>query len=165
MSTSANVMASPATADLLDAVRSLFTCTRKVRGWASDTGAVTVLSAVAALGESRVSAVAAALHMDVSTVSRSLSALTREGLVDQRPDPADARSHLVRCSETGAALLDERRQQFADELERRLADWPADDVADLSRLLHRFVASVLADPHSASTASSATPPSNQKEIA
>ena len=43
------------------------------------------------------------------------------------------------------------------ELDRRLDDWPEADVADLSRLLNRFVTSLLAEPSSTATSDTATP--------
>ena len=134
------------TQELMNAVRSLFTCTRKVRSWVSDAGSMTVLGVVAELGEARVGAVASTLLMDVSTVSRSLSALGKDGLVQWRADETDLRSHLVSCTPEGAARLDERRAQIAAEFDRRLENWTASDVAELSQLLHRFVASVLVQP-------------------
>jgi DNA-binding MarR family transcriptional regulator len=134
------------TDELVTALRALFTCTRKVRSWVSDAGPLTVLGVVAQRGETRVSAVAAALLMDVSTVSRSLAALCREGLVQWRADENDLRSHLVSCTPAGLARLGERRAQLQHELALRLEDWPETEVADLSRLLNRFASSVLTDP-------------------
>jgi DNA-binding MarR family transcriptional regulator len=136
----------PSTEELLTAVRSLFACTRRMRTWIGDAGAATVLGAVADLGESRVSAIASAVHMDMSTVSRTLTALCKEGLVATRPDEADLRSHLTRCTPAGIERIADRRARIAEQLDARLADWDTDDVAHLSRLLNRFVDSVLSTP-------------------
>jgi DNA-binding MarR family transcriptional regulator len=146
--------------ELLAALRSLFACTRRMRSWVTDAGATTVLSVVEAHGEARVGTLAAALHVDVSTVSRSLAALVRDGLVQWRTDERDARSHLVSCTAAGLARLEERRTQITEDLTDRLRDWPDSDVADLSRLLHRFVSDVLTEP-----AGSSSQLSNQKESA
>src|ERR1700712_5932825 len=100
---------SPSTEELLTAVRSLFACTRRMRTWIGDPGAASVLGVVAALGESRVSAIAGAVHMDVSTVSRTLTALCKEGLVTTRPDEADLRSHLTRCTPARLERIADRR--------------------------------------------------------
>jgi DNA-binding MarR family transcriptional regulator len=140
---------SPSTEELLTAVRSLFACTRRMRTWIGDAGAATVLGAVADLGESRVSAIASAVHMDVSTVSRTLTALCKEGLVATRPDEADLRSHLTRCTPAGIERIADRRARIAEQLDARLADWDTDDVAALSHLLNRFVDSVLSTPDTA----------------
>jgi DNA-binding MarR family transcriptional regulator len=137
---------SPSTEELLTAVRSLFACTRRMRTWVGDAGAATVLGVVADLGESRVSAIATAAHMDVSTVSRTLTALCKDGLVTSRADQADLRSHLTRCTPAGVERLADRRAAIAEQLDSRLADWDTDDVAQLSRLLNRFVDSVLSTP-------------------
>ena len=101
----ATPLAQPATHELMNAVRSLFTCTRKVRSWVSDAGPMTMLGVVAEHGEARVGSIAAALLMDVSTVSRSLTALGKEGLVQWRADESDLRSHLVSCTPAGLARL------------------------------------------------------------
>lgn len=140
---------SPSTEELLTAVRSLFACTRRMRTWIGDAGAATVLGVVADLGESRVSAIAGAVHMDVSTVSRTLTALCKEGLVATRPDEADLRSHLSRCTPAGLDRIADRRARIAEKLDVRLADWNTEDVAALSNLLNRFVDSVLSTPDTA----------------
>src|SRR4051794_37598990 len=113
---------------LLSALRELFTCTRKVRSWVADAGAMTVLGVVDECGEARVSDVASALLMDVSTVSRSLRALAKDGLVQWRPDEKDLRSHLVSCTAAGRTRLAERRKQLESELAARLSGWPETDV-------------------------------------
>jgi DNA-binding MarR family transcriptional regulator len=120
-----------------------------MRTWIGDAGAATVLGAVADLGESRVSAIASAVHMDMSTVSRTLTALCKEGLVVTRPDEADLRSHLTRCTPAGIERIADRRARVAEQLDARLADWDTDDVAALSHLLNRFVDSVLSTPDTA----------------
>src|SRR3954447_1264375 len=134
------------TVDLLSAMRDLFTCTRKMRSWISDAGSMTVLAVVAEHGESRVSALAAALMMDVSTVSRALTALCRDGLVQWRPDEKDLRSHLVSATPVGLERLATRPAPGIDQLAARLQDWPEADVVTLRQLLHRFVSSVLCEP-------------------
>jgi DNA-binding MarR family transcriptional regulator len=157
----------PGTDELLHALRSLLTCTRKVRSWVTDAGSMTVLGVVAEHGETRVSSVASALLMDVSTISRSLAALCRDGLVQWRSDEKDLRSHLVSCTPAGIARLTERRLQIRDELALRLESWPEPEVAELSRLLNRFVSDVLAGPArtTALTPSTAPTPSNVEESA
>src|SRR3954468_18501608 len=132
--------------ELLAALRSLFACTRKMRTSGTDAGSMTVLGVVEAHEEARVGTLASALHADVSTVSRSLAALGRDGLVQWRLDERDARSHLVSCTEDGRTRLVERRAQITKDLTDRLSDWPDADVADLGRLLHRFVSDVLTEP-------------------
>ena len=131
MSTTAPAAPAPTPAvrdtdELFAALRSLFACTRRMRSWVTDAGPMTVLGVVDAHEEARVGTLAAALHVDVSTVSRSLAALGRDGLVQWRPDERDARSHLVSCTDEGRARLLERRAQIADDLTARLSGWPDD---------------------------------------
>lgn len=161
---------SASTVDLLSALRDLFTCTRKMRSWISDAGSMTVLGVVAEHGETRVSTLAAALMMDVSTVSRALTGLCRDGLVQWRPDEKDLRSHLVSATPAGLERLATRRAQVIDQLADRLQDWPESDVVALGHLLHRFVSDVLCErpvaapdalssepsPHASSTTSTSS---------
>jgi DNA-binding MarR family transcriptional regulator len=149
------------TVDLLSALRDLFTCTRKMRSWISDAGPMTVLAVVAEHGETRVSALAAALMMDVSTVSRALTGLCRDGLVQWRPDEKDLRSHLVSATPAGLERLATRRAEVIDQLADRLQDWPESDVVTLRLLLHRFVSRVLCErPAAAPGAIPSEPPLN-----
>jgi DNA-binding MarR family transcriptional regulator len=163
------------TVDLLSALRDLFTCTRKMRSWISDAGPMTVLAVVAEHGETRVSALAAALMMDVSTVSRALTGLCRDGLVQWRPDEKDLRSHLVSATPAGLERLAIRRAQVTGQLADRLQDWPESHVVALGHLLRRFVSDALDERPAAapeaipselsSNASSLTSTSSMKESA
>jgi DNA-binding MarR family transcriptional regulator len=148
----------PSAEQLLTALRALFTCTRKMRSWVSGASAMTVLGVVAEAGEARVSSLASTLLMDVSTVSRQLTALCRDGLVQWRADENDLRSHLVSCTPAGLDRLNERRAQLSEELTARLQSWPESDVNELSRLLNHFVSSVLVDP--AAPPTSSVPPAS-----
>jgi DNA-binding MarR family transcriptional regulator len=79
-----------------------------------------------------------ALHLDASTVSRQIAAVERLGLVTRVPDPSDARARLVALTpEARERLADVRREQLARR-KASLADWPPDDIAQLTRLLRRL---------------------------
>ena len=96
---------------------------------------------IAVLGRSeamRPSELMRALHLDASTVSRQIAAVERLGLVTRVPDPSDARARLVALTpEARERVSDVRREQLARR-KASLADWPPEDVAQLTRLLRRL---------------------------
>jgi DNA-binding MarR family transcriptional regulator len=96
---------------------------------------------IAVLGRSeamRPSELMRALHLDASTVSRQIAAVERLGLVTRVPDPSDARARLVALTpEARERVNDVRREQLARR-QASLADWPPDDVAQLTRLLRKL---------------------------
>jgi DNA-binding MarR family transcriptional regulator len=96
---------------------------------------------IAVLGRSeamRPSELMRALHLDASTVSRQIAAVERLGLVTRVPDPSDARARLVALTpEARERVTDVRREQLARR-KASLADWPAEDIAQLTRLLRRL---------------------------
>jgi DNA-binding MarR family transcriptional regulator len=96
---------------------------------------------IAVLGRSeamRPSELMRALHLDASTVSRQIAAVERLGLVTRVPDPSDARARLVALTpEARERVADVRREQLARR-KQSLADWPPDDVAQLTRLLRKL---------------------------
>jgi len=111
-----------------------------VRRGNADAGATTpVLVRLAADGPMRACDLAERLHLDQSTVSRHVAALEAGGLVMREPHDLDRRAHLVGLTADGsraaAAAITERVQRF----ESVVADWPAEDVAELTRLLNEFV--------------------------
>jgi DNA-binding MarR family transcriptional regulator len=88
-------------------------------------------------------ALASALNLDASTVTRQMAALEGAGFVVRRPDHVDRRS-------SSFVLTPEGRRTMADvERERRLsmeslvADWDEDEKVTLGRALNRLNASLL----------------------
>ena len=89
-------------------------------------------------GPKRSSALAEAVCVDPSTVSRQVAELVKAGLVERVPDPADGRASLLVATERGGAVHAMRRERRVATFGRIVADWPADDVATLTDLLARF---------------------------
>lgn len=112
----------------------------------------------------RVSEIAERVHLDVSTVSRQVSALVAQGLVSRIDDPRDGRAHMLTLTDEGRALLTtirDRRNAWLDEV---TSGWSEDDIATFDSLLRRFAEDVVAHPPFTSrdlptTRSSATDPS------
>jgi len=75
---------------------------------------------------------------DYSTVSRQISKLEALGLVARQADAADARitnAAITRKGEVMTRELDRARERRMTSL---LADWDADEIAELVRLLRRL---------------------------
>ena len=96
--------------------------------------------------EIRPSDAAAALELDLSTVSRQVRHLEESGLVTRRPDEEDGRACRVRLTPEGRDGLSAVRRTRARLLDRALADWPATEREDLLRLLDRLLASLRDTP-------------------
>jgi DNA-binding MarR family transcriptional regulator len=75
------------------------------------------------------------LGLHKSTTSRNLTTLEDLGLIERIPDPADARARQVRLTTAGAEALERSVSGRRERLRARLADWEAQDVSDLARLL------------------------------
>jgi DNA-binding MarR family transcriptional regulator len=73
-----------------------------------------------------------------ATVSRQLRALEELGFVTREPDPVDGRAYLMRLTEEGRQSLDRVRSARRERFLSRLVGWDRAEIADLSRLLHRF---------------------------
>lgn len=94
----------------------------------------------------RVSDIAERVHLDISTVSRQVSALVAQGLVTKVADPSDGRAQMLTLTDDGQqmlTLLRERRNGWLGEV---VADWSDADLAAFDCLLTRFADDVEAHP-------------------
>ncbi|SCF46154.1 MarR family winged helix-turn-helix transcriptional regulator [Micromonospora mirobrigensis] len=116
--------------------------TRRASGSAEhrvlDRAAYVILRHLDVAGPQNVSALAAKLNLDGSTVTRQVSAMQRDGLIARTPDPADGRGTVVSPTPAGlqrmAAVRTARTRLYGDIL----AAWSTDDRDTLAELLHRF---------------------------
>ncbi|RZT80291.1 DNA-binding MarR family transcriptional regulator [Micromonospora violae] len=116
--------------------------TRRATGTAEhrvlDRAAYVILRHLADAGPQNVSALAARLNLDGSTVTRQVSALQRDGLITRTPDPSDGRGTVISPTPAGlqrmAAVQAARTRLYGD----MLADWTTDDRETLARLLTRL---------------------------
>jgi DNA-binding MarR family transcriptional regulator len=90
-------------------------------------------------GPQRVSELAEASGVDVSTMSRLIGRLSRDGLVGVGQLPSDRRVVLVHITERGEAELEALRQARREMLSEFLATWSDADRASFARLLWQFV--------------------------
>jgi DNA-binding MarR family transcriptional regulator len=107
-----------------------------------DPGTFWLLKTISHRGPLRITELATSTHLDTSTVSRHVSQLERNGMVERTPDPADGRAQLVGISAAGQDELDQAFQRRRDVLEATLAEWDEHDVAEFERLLSKFVAGI-----------------------
>ena len=71
--------------------------------------------------------------LPISSRSRTLGCLEREGLIDRAPDPADGRSALVSVNGTGRERLRRLRKRKNAYLARRMRELSAEEVETLAR--------------------------------
>jgi DNA-binding MarR family transcriptional regulator len=116
--------------------------TRRATGTAEhrvlDRAAYVILRHLADAGPQNVSALAARLNLDGSTVTRQVSALQRDGLITRTPDPSDGRGTVISPTPAGLqrmAVVQAARTRLYGDM---LADWNPDDRKSLARLLGRL---------------------------
>jgi DNA-binding MarR family transcriptional regulator len=80
--------------------------------------------------------------LDASTISRHIKASIDAGLIDQTPDPDDARARLLSLSPTGHDLLHRVRASKVARSRSALADWSQVDIDTLTVLLRRLGAAL-----------------------
>jgi DNA-binding MarR family transcriptional regulator len=95
------------------------------------------------LGPVSTNALAQALHLDASTVTRQIAALERDGLVARRPDPADGRSSIIALTPGGRQSMGEVEQERRRCIEALVRDWGSGAQADLACALTRLNASLV----------------------
>ncbi|MFB9234283.1 MarR family winged helix-turn-helix transcriptional regulator [Plantactinospora siamensis] len=89
-------------------------------------------------GRVRLTELAAQLGLSKGTLSRQLTSLERLGLVRRVPDPQDGRAALLELTSEGQRRFDGARSARMRQLRLALDGWPARDLAEFARLLHRF---------------------------
>jgi DNA-binding MarR family transcriptional regulator len=89
-------------------------------------------------GPARLSALAADLSVDLSTVSRQVATLESAGLVRRTADPTDRRASLIEATETGVTVFTQNREKWLGALRGLLADWTPAERQEFSRLFARL---------------------------
>jgi DNA-binding MarR family transcriptional regulator len=109
-----------------------------VAGRPLERAAYGLLSRIASGGPERLSALAADICVDLSTVSRQVAALEAAGLVRRTPDPTDRRASLIEATETGAEVFAQNRGKWLGALRELLADWTSAERQEFARLFARL---------------------------
>jgi DNA-binding MarR family transcriptional regulator len=89
-------------------------------------------------GPCRASDIASHLALDLSTVSRHVSSLHKQGLVDRSPDPADGRASLLQVTARGEEVLRAAMDQRRALLAAALSSWTPEERKELAALLARL---------------------------
>ncbi len=114
-----------------------------------DPGTFPVLHHLAAVGPSRQAALAEALGLDASTVSRHVRALVDEGLVESSRDPDDGRATVLSITDPGGDFLMDRLRSHRETLQAATSDFTEGERAELVRLLHKLAAALAAHKENA----------------
>ena len=103
-------------------------------------GSVGVLAAInhRERGPCHVKDLATEHALDPSTISRTVAALVRAGLVTRSADPDDGRASTLHLTDHGRSVLDSVQQHYHDRLTAALQDWSPAEIAEFTAALHRF---------------------------
>ncbi|WP_166659095.1 MarR family winged helix-turn-helix transcriptional regulator [Labedaea rhizosphaerae] len=115
---------------------------RRAQGRAIDPTRQAILQQAAMRGQVRPSELAADLDLYQSSITRQTRVLEDEGYVKVEADPADRRSCLISLTDHGWTEVRRLTKLGLDRFDEFMADWDADDVRTLGRLLTRLEASV-----------------------
>jgi DNA-binding MarR family transcriptional regulator len=133
----------PDLAELAEALRDvMFVARRKASESAHDKSVFTLLAHLMSVGPLRASDLADRACLDLSTVSRHLSALESDGYIVRTPDPDDRRAHLLEVTENGQQLVREAREKRLAMLATALEDWSDAERTELIRLTRRLADSL-----------------------
>jgi DNA-binding MarR family transcriptional regulator len=103
-----------------------------------DFSALPILKALWHGGPMRLSALAAALDLDASTVSRHVRHLEERGMLERTGDPDDGRASRVTLTEQGTGCMDQAVESRRAMIRELLDGWPAKDRERLRTLLTRL---------------------------
>jgi DNA-binding MarR family transcriptional regulator len=106
----------------------------------------TLLGHLEESGGCRATDLAAHYALDKSTVSRQVTALERDGLIERRQDPDDHRVQLLHLTEAGRRILAQVTESRREAFRERLAGWPQEDLERFADCLLRYNAGVAAAP-------------------
>ena len=109
---------------------------------ALDRSAYVILRHLQAAGPLNVSALAARLNLDGSTVTRQVTALENDSLVERRRDPSDGRGIVIAPTDLGLQQVEAVRRARHDVYALVLRDWDSSDRATLATVLERFTGSL-----------------------
>jgi DNA-binding MarR family transcriptional regulator len=93
---------------------------------------------VDAAGPVSLNDLAGRLGLDATTVTRQVSTMEAQGLVDRRAAPADGRVSLIALAPAGAKKMRAEQRARQGRVRELLAGWPERDQVDLGRLLGRL---------------------------
>ncbi|MEU8948035.1 MarR family transcriptional regulator [Streptomyces sp. NPDC048489] len=103
-----------------------------------DRSAYVLLSRIQAQGPMSIGEFSEAFGLDASTLNRQTAAMVRAGVVERMPDPEGGMARKFAITAEGERRLDIHRTENLEGLEKVMADWTAEDVAEFAAYLSRF---------------------------
>lgn len=97
-----------------------------------------VLRTLERLGPQPTSALADALHLDASTVTRQVTTLVTDGFAERRPHPGDRRSTQLALTPAGRQIMREVERERRRLLHEMFGDWEESERQLLGRMLTRL---------------------------
>jgi DNA-binding MarR family transcriptional regulator len=94
------------------------------------------------LGPVSTSVLAQALHLDASTVTRQITALEGQGLVQRRANPVDGRSTTIALTARGHEAMREVERERRCLIEALVSDWDEPGKVNLGAALIRLNAAL-----------------------
>ena len=79
-----------------------------------------------------------AFRLDISTITRQVGAMRKQGLVERVPDPEGGIARKVRATAKGLEMLVADRAHSRSGVTRVLSEWPDEDVEAMTVLIARF---------------------------
>ncbi len=122
-----------------------------VLGRPLDRAAYSVLARIEEFGPIRLTDLASAMEIDISTASRHVRALEDRGLVERSGEPGDLRARRLQLTRDGEVVLKSTREARLAGIAERLRDWRPDDLCRLARLLEQLVSSFAGQPGAGTT--------------
>jgi DNA-binding MarR family transcriptional regulator len=95
------------------------------------------------VGPVSTNALAQALHLDGSTVTRQIAPLERTGLIERRRDPADGRSSTIALTPEGRRVMGDVQDERRRCIEALVGGWDFTAQADLAAALTRLNSSLV----------------------
>jgi DNA-binding MarR family transcriptional regulator len=130
--------------ELLKLVRHLETFGRRSSLYLHiDRAGYLALRTIEDMGPLSTKALASALNLDASTVTRQIAALESGGYVDRRPDPNDRRSSTILLTEAGRQTMDGVEDERRQGIEVLVDAWDDQEKAVLGRVLNKLNRSLL----------------------
>ncbi|HVA92639.1 MAG TPA: MarR family transcriptional regulator [Chloroflexota bacterium] len=115
---------------------------RQMGGWAQSQGlslsACIVLRPLVRFGPLRSSALAEAVCLDTSWISRQVAHLVERGLVERRADRADGRVCILAATEAGVEAVARLQQSLDEYMVGKVSGWSERDRRRLAMLLGRL---------------------------
>lgn len=125
--------------ELLRLVRHLETFSRQSALYLEvDRAGYLALRTIEDLGALTTKALATALNLDASTVTRQITALEASGLVERRPDPNDRRSSTIALTAEGRRMMGGVERERRQGIEALVGDWAEREKVSLGRALNRL---------------------------